>query len=663
MVSIIKAKSAGFCYGVRRAITICQQQLETGSCYILGQIVHNKRVIAELESKGLITADSIENIPNGSRVIIRSHGEPKSTYDALAAKGCEIIDATCPDVSKIHKIAKDASDNGRTVLIFGDENHPEVIATRGWAQRSFALENADDLVNYDESITVVCQTTANKLDAKNFCEKLKKSCTNFIICDTICNATSLRQEEALKLSNECDVMVVVGDKNSSNANQLADICRSANPRTMFVENADEIGSLDGFNLQIGVTAGASTPDGLIEEVITTMETKEIEIQGEVELAPVEETAPVVAEAAPPAEENFDKLLDENFKTLRTGEKVSGVVTSISPTEVTVDLGTKQSGYIPVGEVSDDATAEVSDLIKVGDTIEAYVMRVNDVEGVITLSKKRLDVSKNWDGIENAVESREVFEGTVVEENKGGVVVLIKGHRVFVPASQSGLPKDTPMSTLLRQKVKLRITEANKSKRRVVGSIRAVQNEERRANVLKIWEEIEVGKVYTGKVKTITNFGVFVDIGGVDGMAHVSSLSWGHIKHPSDVLKEGDEIDVYVIGVDREKKKISLGYRKLDENPWLKFTENFREGDIIEVKVNKLTQFGAFAQIIENVDGLIHISQIANHRVEKASDVLAEGEIVKVRITQIDYERQKVSLSIRSVDEEWAPAGETEPEEN
>jgi 4-hydroxy-3-methylbut-2-enyl diphosphate reductase len=729
MVTIIQAKSAGFCYGVRRAINICEEQLKFGACYILGQLVHNKRVIAELEAKGLHTAESIEDIPDGSRVIIRSHGEPKSTYAALAAKRCEIIDATCPDVSKIHGIVADASEQGRTVLIFGDANHPEVKASCGWAKKSFALENAENWEKFDEPLTVVCQTTANKPAAKNFCEKLKKSCTNLIICDTICNATSLRQEEALKLSNECDAMVVVGDKNSSNANQLAEICKSVNSRTLFVECSEEIEALDGFNLRIGLTAGASTPDGLIEEVKTTMETKKIEILGADGAAPAteataiaeetptldaaviaeEEVSTVPAEEAPTAEateeapaaeaaeeasaaktveeapaaeaveetpvaeaveetpaaevaeeapagtdDSFVKLLDENFKTLRTGETVSGVVTSISPTEITVDLGTKQSGYIPITEISDDANADINELVKIGDTVEAYVMRVNDVEGVITLSKKRLDISKNWDGLENAVNSREIFEGTVVEENKGGVVVALKGYRVFVPASQSGLAKDVPMSTLLHKKVKLRVTEATKAKRRVVGSIRAVQNELRRENVAKLWSEIEIGKVYQGKVKTLTSFGAFVDIGGVDGMAHVSSLSWGRIKHPSDVLKEGDEIEVYITNVDREKKKISLGYRKLDENPWLKFTENYREGDIIEVKVNKLTQFGAFAEIIKHVDGLIHISQIADHRVEKASDVLSEGEIVRVRITQIDYERQKVSLSIRSVDEDWNP---------
>ncbi|MDR2530854.1 MAG: S1 RNA-binding domain-containing protein, partial [Oscillospiraceae bacterium] len=635
-------------------------------------------------------------------VLIRSHGAAKAEFDALTEKGCEIVDATCPHVARIHRIAERAASEGRTLLILGDAAHPEVRAARGWATRSVAgvPHDFDGAVERDDPLDVVCQTTLNVDDSKFFYEFLKKDCTNVRFYDTICNATSERQKEAAQIARSHDAVVVVGDRASSNANRLAELCLSLNPRTYFVENADDLRLTAVVMMtcagSIAITAGASTPDRLIEEVYTkmldeykdsTQNTEEINAVADVanhvapetsELAPPQVVAPpeVVAEAAPPevvaevappevvaeaegevaaagvsgAEESFDQLLEQNFKTLKTGEKVSGIVMSVSPTEVTVDLGAKQSGYIPADELTNEPGAEIDQVVKIGDRVEAYVMRVNDIEGMVTLSKKRLDLTKNWDDIERAVNSKEILEGTVMEENKGGIVAMVKGFRVFIPASQSGLPKDAPMAALLHQKVRFRITEATKAKRRIVGSIRAVTSEERRENAQRIWDEIEVGKVYKGRVKTLTNFGAFIDIGGVDGMAHVSSLSWGRIKKPSSVFSIGDEVEVYVTAVDRERKKISLGYRKLDENPWLKFTETYREGDVLDVKVVSLTTFGAFAQIIPNVDGLIHVSQIAPYRVEKPADVLSEDEIVTVRITGIDYERQKISLSIRAASE-------------
>jgi 4-hydroxy-3-methylbut-2-enyl diphosphate reductase len=616
-------------------------------------------------------ADSAEEIPDGAAVIIRSHGAARRVIEDLRNRGCEIIDATCPNVSKVHQIAEQSASDGRTLLILGDPNHPEVQAVTGWAGKWLAEsempDNTQDLENLP--LSVVCQTTLNIERAKKIYKKLKKDCTNAIFYDTICNATSERQEEAQNLAERCEVIIVVGDKSSSNANRLAELCTELNPNTIFVENANELNP-DFFTaicsaISVGITAGASTPNRLIEEVYNKMldankDTALSGIQPETEVS-----APAAigtdAPAATGAEENFDELLNQNFKTLRTGEKVSGYVMSISPTEVTVDLGAKQSGYIPADELSDEPGVTIEDLIHVGDRVEAYVMRVNDVEGMITLSKRRLDLTKNWDEIEAAVDSKEILEGTVIEENKGGVVAMVKGYRIFIPASQSGLPKDAPMSSLLHQKVNLRITEATKAKRRIVGSIRVVASEQRRVNAQKIWDEIEEGKVYTGIVKTLTNFGAFIDIGGVDGMAHVSSLSWGRVKKPSSILSVGDEVEVYVTGIDREKKKISLGYRKLDENPWLQFTEKFREGDIVDVKIISLTSFGAFAQIIPNVDGLIHVSQIAPYRVEKPSDVLSEGELVTVKITAIDYERQKISLSIRAANE--PSENDEEPAEN
>ena len=348
------------------------------------------------------------------------------------------------------------------------------------------------------------------------------------------------------------------------------------------------------------------------------------------------------------EESFEELLNQSFKTLNTGEKVTGIVTAITPTEVQVDVGAKQYAYIKLSELSDDPSAKPEDIVKVGDEVETYVVRVNDVEGYAELSKKRLDAVKIWENIETAVEEKTVLEGTVTEENKGGIVVSVKGIRVFVPASQSGQPRGADLSAMKGQKVQLRITEVNRARRRVVGSIRSVTDEARKAAQEAVWSTIEVGKHYTGTVKSMTSYGVFVDIGGVDGMVHISELSWSRIKNPAEVVSVGDTLDVYVISFDPEKHKISLGVKDRSMNPWDKFMETYKVGDVANVRIVKLMTFGAFAEVVPGVDGLIHISQIADRRIDKPGDVLSEGQMVDVKITAIDEEKQKISLSIRAL---------------
>lgn len=348
------------------------------------------------------------------------------------------------------------------------------------------------------------------------------------------------------------------------------------------------------------------------------------------------------------EENFAELLEQSIRTLSTGEKVTGVVTSITPTEVYVDLGTKHAGYIPYNELSSDPNVKPADLFKVGDEIEVFVGRVNDVEGTVMLSKKRLDTVKSWEEIEKACEEKTVVEGVITEENKGGLVASVKGVRVFIPASQTGIPKGGDLSALVRQNVRMKITEVNSARRRVVGSIRAVASEERKAAAEKLWSEIEVGKKYHGVVKSLTSYGAFVDVGGVDGMVHVSELSWSRIKNPAEVVSVGDEIDVFVISYDPEKRKISLGYKTAETNPWNIFMNQFKIGDVATVKIVKMMTFGAFAEIIPGVDGLIHISQIADRRIGKPEDVLSEGQEVDVKIIDIDADNKRISLSIRAL---------------
>ena len=434
-------------------------------------------------------------------------------------------------------------------------------------------------------------------------------------------------------------MVVIGGKHSANSVHLAQICQEHCGSVQFIERTEEL-DMDRLKAAdtVGLTAGASTPAWIIKEVRNKM-SDEIKVE---ESAVEKEN-----------EMSFDQMLEETLKTIYNGDKVTGLVVAITGTEISVDLGTKYSGFIPTSEFTDDGI-KVEDVVKVGDTIEAVVVRVNDVEGTAMLSKKRLDAAKMWNDIEDAVESGAVLEGTVTEENKGGVVVNVKGVRVFVPASQTDLPREAELAQLLKKVVRLKITEVNKARKRVVGSIRRVTQAARRERIENIWNEIEVGKKYKGVVKSLTSYGAFVDIGGIDGMVHVSELSWGRIHQPSEVVSVGDEIEVYVISFDKEKRKISLGYKDPNGNPWTQFTSRYQVGDVAKVKIVKLMPFGAFAEVLPGVDGLIHISQIANRRIGKPGDVLTVGDTVEAKITAIDNDKHKVSLSIRALSEP-APA--------
>lgn len=669
-MKVILAHSAGFCYGVKRAVELAEQTARTRGGAMLGSLIHNNRVISELAVLGMRQIAAPEEAHAGEAVLIRSHGERRGVVETLLSRGAEIVDATCPNVRRTQRLVCDAAAKDIQVVIVGEARHPEMIAVASYCRGALICESPaqieyairDGLLDPTQKILLVAQTTCIRATWNHCLRFLKKECTNVEACATICGATQERQDEAAKLAASVDVMVVVGDRKSANTRHLTEICQEVCPRVVQIETADEL-SPDVFSgcMTAGLTAGASTPASIIKEVYATMAE---EIQNEVTV-PTEETqnesasTGEVQSVVTPVEEtqregksadgeSFDEMLERSFKTLNTGDKVTGVVTAIGATEIQVDLGCKQSGYIPVSELSVDPDAKVEDIVHIGDEIETYIVRVNDMEGYATLSKKRLDAVKVWEEIEKAVEEKTVFEGVVTEFNKGGLVASVKGIRVFIPASQSGQPREADLSTMLRQKVKLRITEFNRARRRVVGSIRSVLNDERAAAQKELWENIEVGKRYDGVVKSMTSYGVFVDIGGVDGMVHISELTWSRIKHPSEVVRIGDHLEVYVLSFDPEKRKISLGVKDRTQNPWDVFMKTYHVGDIANVRVVKLMTFGAFAEIVPGVDGLIHISQIADHRIEKPGDVLSEGETVEAKIIAVDEERQKVSLSIREI---------------
>ena len=637
-MSITVAKSAGFCFGVSRAVETVEREVASGKqVATLGPIIHNRHAVRHFEEMGVGVIQSPEDAIPGSTVIIRSHGVSQAVYERLSNMGVEIVDATCPFVKRIHEIVSREEQQGYLPVIIGTRSHPEVEGIAGWCGNCRIFETPEELENWikteaiscDLPICMVSQTTSTESLWKKCCEIAKKQFTNLKIFDTICRATESRQSEAAKLSSICQAMVVVGDVSSSNTGRLAMICREHCGKVVLVDNASELDPCFFSGVaDVGITAGASTPAWIIKEVNKTM--SEILTNDAV------------------MEESFAELLEQSIKTLNTGDKVIGTVTGIGNTEVQVDLGTKHAGYIPYDEVSNDPSVKPEDILKVGDEIEVFVVRVNDQEGTVQLSKKKLDGMKVWDDMATYVEEKTTVEGVITEENKGGLVVNIKGIRVFVPASQSGVAKGGDMAGMVGKTVKLKVTEVNRARRRVIGSIRAVTSEERKAAQEKIWNEIQEGAKFHGTVKSLTQYGAFVDIGGVDGMVHVSELSWNRIKNPAEVVKVGDEIDVYVISFDAEKRKISLGYKTAEMNPWNQFMTSYNVGDVVNAKIVKLMTFGAFAEILPGVDGLIHISQIADRRIGKPEDVLAEGQEVQVKITEVDAENKRISLSIRAL---------------
>ena len=640
-MKVTVAETAGFCFGVRRAVELVEKTAAEGKRVVtLGPIVHNRHVVERFNALGVREAACVAEIPDGATVIIRAHGVGRAVYEALEARGLTVVDATCPFVDRIHKLVRRAEEEGRRPVIFGSRTHPEVVGISGWCDEPLVMESPEDFEAWlreaperrELPLALAAQTTSNQNQWKKFGEIANLLCTNCKKFDTICEATENRQTAAALLAAKSDAMVVVGDKNSANTRQLAAICRAHCQRVFAVDNAAELADCDFSGIHtIGITAGASTPAWIIKEVNQTMD----------EIKTVETTA---------TEESFEALLDASIKTLNTGDTVTGTVVAIGTTEVQVDLGTKHAGYIPCDEVSADPNIKPEDVLHVGDEIKVFVVRVNDQEGTVQLSRKKLDGMRVWDELQEAADNKTPVEAKITETNKGGLVANVKGVRVFIPASASGVARGGNLEELKGQTVRIRITEVNRERRggRVVGSIRAVANEERKAAQEKIWSEIEVGKKYTGTVKSLTSYGAFVDIGGVDGMVHVSELSWRRIKNPAEVVKVGDVIDVFVIGLDPEKHKISLGYKTAEMNPWNQFTAKYSVGDVAKVKIVKMMTFGAFAEIVPGVDGLIHISQIADRRIGKPEDVLSVGQEVDAKIIDIDAENKRISLSIRAL---------------
>jgi len=649
---ITLAETAGFCFGVDRAVEMAYELAKNGiKSATLGELIHNNFVTSELEEKGIRLIDSPSQAQCGETVIIRAHGVAKSVYDELKKVGAEVCDATCPFVKKIHTIVAENSSDEVPVLIAGDPNHPEVIGIKGHCNGEvYVFNSAHELEKTlkennslcEKRIIIVSQTTFSQKEWKNCREKIKIYCTNPKIFDTICSATRKRQDEAAELSKKSDMMIIIGGRHSSNTVKLKAVC-SENCETHLVERADELRTIDFSNCaEVGVTAGASTPSVIIKEVLLEMS----EIVNETTNMQVEE---VPSEAAVITDDmDFSEALEASLSSMSTDQKVKGIVMRITPTEIQVDIGRKHAGYIPMDEYSADPNADAAKELKIGDEIDLIIMKTNDAEGTVMLSKKRFDAQNAWVEIIAAEEDGRVLEGTVAEVVKGGVRVVSNGVRVFVPASHATERRDENLEDLLKKTVKFRIIEVNKQRRRAVGSIRSVLKEAKKEAAEAFWAQAAEGQTYHGVVKSMTNYGAFVDIGGIDGMVHISEMSWKRIKNPSEIFEIGQEVDVYIKSLDAENKKISLGYRRDEDNPWEILKKNYPEGSVVEAEVVGMTTFGAFAKVIPGIDGLIHISQIADRHISKPQDVLKVGETVTCKITAIDYDKKRVSLSIRAL---------------
>ena len=665
MCNITLAKTAGFCFGVDRAIKLIEKLLLDGKkVATLGPIIHNPQVIEDFKNRGVDIVEHPGEVKNGAILVLRTHGVTEDVLEEVKNSGVEFIDAACPFVNKIHKIVRDNSGENAVTIILGDPTHPEVHGIKSCSKgEAYVVRDSSELEELlqknnlfsEKELILVEQTTFSVKEWEKSLKKVNLLCTNAKIFDTICSATEERQKEAISLSLKNDAMVIVGGKHSSNTQKLKSVCEKNCP-SFLVETKDELYGISfrGFN-SIGLTAGASTPAGIIKEVLITMS----EIVNENKMIEEEK----VQSSVSADDFDFAVALEESLSGLNSNQKVKGTVISVKSTEIQVDIGRKETGYIPYSEYSNDPNANPQAELKPGDQLDLIIMKTNNAEGVIMLSKKRYDAVKAWDNILASEGTDKVFTGVVTDVIRGGILVLSENVKVFIPASLATMNRNDKLEDLLKTTVEFKIIEINKQRKRAVGSIKAVLKGAKKEAEDKFWAEVQEGETRKGTVKSLTSYGAFVDIGGVDGMIHISELSWSRIKHPSEVVNVGDEVEVTIKALDAEKRKISLGFKKVEDNPWEILKRDYPVDTVADVKIVSFTSFGAFAQIIPGVDGLIHISQIANKHIANPAEVLKVGEVVKAKITEIDFDLKRVGLSIRALlPEEPAEEAATEATE-
>ena len=644
-MKIILAKSAGFCFGVRRAVELTEQTAvkvaESGGAakvFTFGELIHNRDVVNRLREAGIAPIESLDEAQRGDYVIIRSHGVPKKIYEELETRGINFIDATCPFVSNIHRIVSAAYERGEQVFIVGNPEHPETIGINGHCGNSAIFIRGEEELRKLEgrSGCLVVQTTFDSETFAAMQRVIEREYPRIRVFNSICSTTFERQREAEELSKKCDVMLVLGDKHSSNTQKLRKICEKNCRNTLNAAKECEI-SLDIFknnDIMVGVVAGASTPDSIIREVINTMSEQD---KANVNCEAATENA---AANAANIEENavFDEeAINKTIVRIHGGQVLTGTVIQIVDGEISVSIGYKSDGYIPRSEFSNDPDLDPASQYKVGDPIEVEVLKVNDGEGNVLLSRKNVESQKAWEEFTASAESEgKVLEGTCKEAIKGGVIVsLTNGASAFVPASQVSTKYVADLKEFVGKPMKIKVLEVDAKRRRIIGSAKEA-----------VWDSLTPGMKVMGTVRRIVDFGVFVDIGGVDGLLHVTQCAWGRIKSPAELFTVNQKIEVVIREVDKENKKISLGYKELQPKPWATADERYPVGSFVEGKVVRIVPFGAFVSLEPTIDGLIHISQVGIKRVAKVEDELAVGDRVRCKVVEVDTSKRRISLSRR-----------------
>ncbi len=631
-MKIILDRNAGFCFGVKNAVAETLKTIEENKqkkVYTYGPLIHNKQVTEELRKKGVIEIENLaEDMGPDSLVVIRSHGAPKKIFEGIASKGLKYVNCTCPFVSRIHRIVEEKYNDGYKIMIAGDKDHPEVIGINGWCNNEAIIlddEKMVDKLTYYDKICLVAQTTISKNLWHRIKERVKDKFKNTEIFDTVCSATENRQKSVADLAEKVDAMIIIGGFNSSNTLKLYEISKNVCPETYHIETAEDLLKENIMKAEtIGIAAGASTPDWIIKEVIEKMQDF--------------------------SNENIMEEYEKSFKSLHPGETVKGIVLSLNDEEVIVNIGYKADGIVKKEDLFWDMDLKISELVKVGDEIEVKVVSINDGEGNVVLSKKLVDADKNWYKLEYAYNENSSVPGIVKEIVKGGGIVEIFGIRTFMPASLFDLRYVNDLESYKNSKVDVKIIEFDKDNRKVLVSRKGHLLEQKEAKEKEFWAHAEVDQKIIGEVKRVTDFGAFVDIGGVDGLIHISELSWSRIEHPSEVVKPGDKVEVVILSLDSNKNKISLGLKQTKPEPWTTVEGKYNTGDIVNVRILRFAAFGAFAEVEPGIDGLIHISQISDKRIGKPSDVLTINQVVKAKIVDINIPERKLSLSLKEIEE-------------
>ena len=696
VLEVITAEEAGFCFGVERAIDMVLEAASENddlNVYTLGPLIHNPQVVKKLEEKNVKVASSLAEIDSGI-VIIRSHGVAPEIIEQAREKNLKIIDATCPYVKNAQKYARQLVDEGYQTFIYGDQDHPEVQGIYGASdKKAIIIREKEDLksVELKAKVGFVAQTTKSPESFRDIINLVITEVKELKVFNTICNTTDVRQSSAKRLAEDADIMFVIGGHNSANTTRLAEICAATNTPTYHIETAAEIEKewLSGKN-KVGITAGASTPDWLIREVIQLMneENKEVNVEStenveEKEEQVVEETVEEVEETTEETEETTEekeadnneeaeesaevdaeeeaetqeeaefKYSDNDIADLRKGQKVTGTVVEINDNGVYVDVNYKTDGFIPLRHLSHRPVEDAHDIVSMDEEIEVVILTLEDDEGNMILSKKQADYEKAWEKIVEAYENDEVIEAEVTKEVKGGLVVDV-GVRGFIPASHVAIGYVDDLSDYVGETLRLKVIEVERDNNNVVLSAKKVLEKERAAKKEETLASLEEGQTVEGTVTKLVDFGAFIDLGGIEGLLHISEMSWGRIESPAEVLSEGEKVEVQVLGVNKEEERISLGLKQLLPDPWEEFAEKHYEGEVVEGKITKLVDFGAFMEVEKGIEGLIHISQLSHKHVKTADEVVNVGDVREAKIINIDADQERVGLSLKELEEKPEP---------